>query len=37
MKFKDKRMDLEEATLSKIAQTKKDKHGMYLLISEYYT
>ena len=36
-KFEGKWMELEEKKiiLSEVAQTQKDKHGMYSLISEY--
>ena len=36
MKFADKWTELEKKIiLNQVAQTQKDKHGMYSLISEY--
>jgi hypothetical protein len=37
MKFAGKWMDLEDIILSEVTQTQKDTHGMYSLISGYYT
>ena len=35
MKFLDKWMELENIFLSEVAQSQKNTHGMYSLISEY--
>ena len=35
MRFEGKRMELENNILSKVAQSQKTTHGMYLLISGY--
>ena len=35
LKFANKWMDLENIILSEVAQTQKDMHGIYLLISKY--
>jgi hypothetical protein len=37
MKFLSKWMDLENIILSEVTQSQKNTHGMYLLISGYYT
>jgi len=35
MKFAGKWMELEKIILREVAQTQKDMHGIYSLISEY--
>ena len=35
MKLAGKWMDLENIILSKVTQSQRDKHGMYLVISGY--
>ena len=37
MNFIGKRMELENIILSEVTQTQKDMHGIYSLISGYYT
>ena len=37
MKFAGKLMELEKIILSEVTQTQKDKHGIYSLISGYYS
>jgi hypothetical protein len=36
MKFLGKGIKVENITLSKVPQTQKDTHGIYLLIGEYH-